>query len=295
VIFSRGRGAGRHAKVEDARGASRQAGFDDGRDDDFGYDEEPATADFSTRDVGPYDVNDGVPDVPHLDLGALRIPATDGVEVRMQADNEGTIQQVVLVHNDSALQLGVFAAPRSDGIWAEVRAEIRKQLFNDGVAAEEVDGEYGTQLRARVRTPDGLTDIRFIGIDGPRWMVRAVFQGPAAVDPSVAQPLVDCLHGLVVDRGHEAMPVREPLPLRLPREVADQAQAAAAAGETANGTAPAPRPAGAPAAAAGTRPASAPTDQLGGGFAVGSGGESGAESTAGTAPRRKPSPRPRRR
>lgn len=132
------------------------------------------------------------------------------------------IQQVVLVHGQSALQLGVFAAPRSEGIWDEVREEIRQSLFNDGAAAQEAQGEYGPELHARVRTPDGLTDLRFVGIDGPRWMVRGVYQGAAATDPSAAGPLRECLDGLVVDRGQEAKPVREPLPLRLPREVAEQ-------------------------------------------------------------------------
>ncbi|MFI0796516.1 DUF3710 domain-containing protein [Micromonospora rubida] len=172
---------------------------------------------------GPYDV-DAAPDgVQRLDLGSLHIPAVADVEVRVQADPQGVIQQVVLVHGESALQLGVFAAPRSDGIWDEVREEIRQSLFNDGVAAQEVQGEYGPELRARVRTPDGLTDLRFVGVDGPRWMVRGVFQGAAATDPAAAGPLAECLDGLVVDRGQEAKPVREPLPLRLPREVTDQA------------------------------------------------------------------------
>lgn len=170
---------------------------------------------------GPYDVSEA-PDAPRLDLGSLQIPAVPEVEVRVQADPQGVIQQVVLVHGQNALQLGVFAAPRSEGIWDEVREEIRQSLFNDGAAAQEVEGEYGTELRARVRTPDGLTDLRFVGIDGPRWMVRGVYQGDAATDPVAAGPLALCLDGLVVDRGHEAKPVREPLPLRLPREVAEQ-------------------------------------------------------------------------
>lgn len=170
---------------------------------------------------GPYDVAEA-PDAPRLDLGSLQIPAVPEVEVRVQADPQGVIQQVVLVHGQNALQLGVFAAPRSEGIWDEVRAEIRQSLFNDGAAAQEVEGEYGTELRARVRTPDGLTDLRFVGIDGPRWMVRGVYQGAAATDPVAAGPLAACLDGLVVDRGQEAKPVREPLPLRLPREVEEQ-------------------------------------------------------------------------
>jgi hypothetical protein len=60
-------------------------------------------------------------------------------------------------------------------------------------------------------------------------MVQAMYQGRAAVDPAAAGPLETCLRGLVVDRGKEAKPVREVLPLRLPREVAEQAQAQAEA------------------------------------------------------------------
>jgi len=199
-------------------------------------------------EIGPYDVTEAPAGIAHLDLGALRVPAVEGVEVRVQADNDGNIQQVVLVSGDSGLQLGVFAAPRSEGIWDEVRAEIRKQLFTDGVAAEEVDGVYGTELRARVRSPEGLTDIRFVGVDGPRWLVRAVYQGPAAVDPGVAPALVECLENLVVVRGNEAMPVREPLPLQLPKDLAEQQQQEAAEAEAeadrvngANGSNPPPR------------------------------------------------------
>ncbi|WP_433348514.1 DUF3710 domain-containing protein [Micromonospora sp. CA-111912] len=207
MIFSRKRaGGGRQGRDE------RAAEVLDGHD-----------AEASGPERGPYDVAEAPDGVQRLDLGSLQIPAVADVEVRVQADPEGVIQQVVLVHGESALQLGVFAAPRSDGIWDEVREEIRQSLFNDGAAAQEVQGEYGPELRARVRTPDGLTDLRFVGVDGPRWMVRGVFQGAAATDPAAAGPLAECLDGLVVDRGQEAKPVREPLPLRLPREVAEQA------------------------------------------------------------------------
>lgn len=209
MIFSRKRAGGaRHARDE------RNAEVLDS------YDAEESTPAAPPR--GPYDASEA-PDMPRLDLGSLQIPAVPEVEVRVQADPQGVIQQVVLVHGENALQLGVFAAPRSEGIWDEVREEIRQSLFNDGAAANEVEGEYGTELHARVRTPDGLTDLRFVGIDGPRWMVRAVYQGGAATDPAAAGPLAVCLDGLVVDRGHEAKPVREPLPLRLPREMAEQA------------------------------------------------------------------------
>ncbi|MGN9809773.1 DUF3710 domain-containing protein [Micromonospora sp. BQ11] len=210
MIFSRKRaGSGRHARDEGAAEVLDSTDLE------------------ATPTRGPYDVSEAPEGVQRLDLGSLQIPAVPDVEVRVQADQEGVIQQVVLVHGDNALQLGVFAAPRTEGIWDEVREEIRKSLFADGAAAQEAQGEYGTELHARVRTPDGLTDLRFVGIDGPRWMVRGVYQGRAATDPSAAGPLAECLDGLVVDRGQEAKPVREPLPLRLPREVADQAAGAA--------------------------------------------------------------------
>jgi hypothetical protein len=235
---------------------------------------------------GPYDESEAPENMPRLDLGSLRVPAIDGVEVRVQANPEGEVQQVVLVNGSNALQLGVFAAPRSEGIWAEVRTEIRKSLFNDGVAAEEVDGEHGVELRARVRTPEGLADIRFVGVDGPRWMVRGVYQGPAAIDPLQAGPLALCLRELVVVRGQEAKPIREPLPLRLPKDVTDQAAHGQAGEDTAaGGTAAGGTAAGGTAA---------------GGTAVGlpvNGGPGGAPAPSVRPPaaaRRKPSPRPRR-
>jgi uncharacterized protein DUF3710 len=263
VIFSRGRGSGgRHHRAEDTRRSGRHAAPEGARsdldpdevDDELG---EPA---------GPYDVTEAPDDeLERLDLGALKVPVVADVEIRVQAGEDGVVQQVVLVHGDSALQLGVFAAPRSEGIWEETRAGIKSSLFADGVAAEEIPGEYGTELRARVRTPEGINDLRFVGIDGPRWMIRGIYQGKAAVNPDAAAPLVDCLRNVIVDRGKEAMPASEALPLRLPREAIEHAQAQQAA--AASGTPPVPPANGTP-----PRPAPRP------------GGRSA----------RKPSPRPRR-
>lgn len=256
MIFSRKRDSGRHV-------ASRRE-----RDESVEHDDLDGVENAAAGDAGPYDIDDAPDGFAGLDLGSLHVPVPDGVELRVQADPDGQIQQVLLASGESVLQLGVFAAPRSEGIWDEVREDIRKQLFSDGVAAEDATGEFGPELRARVRTPEGLTDIRFVGVDGPRWMVRAVYQGPAATSAVAAKPLDAVLHGLVVDRGAAAMPVREPLPLRLPRELADQAQA-----QQAEGGADGPAPIVAEAEPRKPAPA----------------GRGGAAGT-----RRRPSPRPRR-
>jgi hypothetical protein len=220
VIFSRGRRA-RHLRDGATPPASKDA--------DQQAQEAAEAADSS---VGPYDDSVAPAGVERIDLGSLLIPAVEGVEIRVQASPDGSVQQVALVHGDSALQLGALSAPRSGGLWDEVRAELRESLA-DASGVHEVDGEYGTQLRAQVQAPEGQVELRFVGIDGPRWMVQALYQGRAAVDPEAAGPLGACLRGLVVVRGREAMPARDPLPLRLPRELAaaaaDQLNAAGGA------------------------------------------------------------------
>ncbi|HEX5204306.1 DUF3710 domain-containing protein [Paractinoplanes rhizophilus] len=185
-------------------------------------DEGPAPA------TGPWDAKHAPEGVQRLDLGSLQIPAIEGVEVRVQANPDGGVEQVVLVDGDSALQLGVFAAPRTEGIWDEVRAEIAQAMTADGVSPREVQGPYGAELTARVTTPEGPADVRFVGVDGPRWMVRALYQGAAAANPGREGALGEVLSGLVVIRDAEARPVREALPLRLPKEMHDQAAAAQA-------------------------------------------------------------------
>jgi hypothetical protein len=221
VIFSRRSRAGRHAKAEaqsrgDDRVARRAALLDELElSDPAGAETAPATA---PEETGPYDFAEA-PASLRVDLGSLQIPAIDGVEIRAQAREDGVIQRLELAHEANTLQLAAFAAPRSESLWEEARPDIRKALFADGVGAEEIAGRWGTELRARLRTPQGFDDLRFVGIDGPRWMVRAVFRGPAAIDPAQAGPLNDCLTGLVVNRDEQARPTGEELPLRLPQEM----------------------------------------------------------------------------
>jgi Protein of unknown function (DUF3710) len=134
---------------------------------------------------------------------------------------EGAIQQVLLVYGESRLQLAVFAAPRTESIWDELRAELRSTLSASGSRPEEIEGEYGPELRARQREAGSASDVRFVGVEGPRWLVQGVYRGAAAADPDRAGPLREALRGLVVDRGPQAMPVREALPLRLPPEAVE--------------------------------------------------------------------------
>ena len=186
------------------------------------------------RPQGPWDVDDLPEDdqLQRLDLGGLRVPVPPGIEVRVDVNPEGEVVAATLVHEGSSMQVNVFAAPKRSGIWDEVRTEIAASLVGAGGQAKDVEGPYGQELFAAVPVQGGgAAPARFIGVDGPRWFVRALLTGPAAQSRAVAAPLEHALRHVVVVRGAEAMAVRDPLPLHLPREVAEQAAAAAAADE----------------------------------------------------------------
>lgn len=174
---------------------------------------------------GPWD-DEASPDdgVQRIDLGALRVPTLEDVELRVEADQSGQVASVVLTDGTSALELAAFAAPRTEGIWDEVREELQANIRVDGGVVEQELGEFGPELRATVTVPDGSKQLlRFVGVDGPRWFLRATFTGAAAADVNASRQLTESVRQTVVVRGSDPMPVRDPLPLRLPREVVEQA------------------------------------------------------------------------
>lgn len=184
--------------------------------------DEPARGDGQAH--GPWDSHalpEDQEDTTRLDLGSLRIPAVDGMQLRLEQGRDGVVTAVVLALGGSALELRVFAAPKSSGIWEELRSDIARELGGAKAKYEEVEGEHGTEILAHIpmRAPDGTTStgtVRFIGIDGPRWFLRGVLQGPAAANQDTAATLREVLRGVVVVRDKQARPPREVLPLHAP-------------------------------------------------------------------------------
>ncbi len=157
-----------------------------------------------------------------VDLGGVWLPGREGLEVRIEADQTtGEVVAVTLVLGEGALQVQPFAAPRSEGIWDDVRAEIRAGITQQGGTTDEVEGPLGTELRTRVpvRAADGSQAVqpaRFVGVDGPRWFLRGVITGRPAVEPGTDADLVALFRDVVVVRGSDAMAPRDPIPLHLP-------------------------------------------------------------------------------
>ena len=178
------------------------------------------------RAEGPFDSTEVDQEVleaeDRIDLGALVITGLPGMELRLQVDEQsGEVQAILLVLQDSALELRAFAAPKSSGIWTEVRREIAAEASRMGGTATETDGPFGTELIlvVPVEDPDGKIvsqTSRVLGVDGPRWLLRATVLGRAAVEPDSAAPMEETLRQVVVVRGPEPMIARESLPLRLP-------------------------------------------------------------------------------
>lgn len=171
--------------------------------------------------TGPFDVIDApAGDTVRIDLGALQVPVSD-LEMRVDVNEAQEVVSVTLVGENGHMQLGAYAAPRSEGIWDEVRAEIALSVKEQrGSAAEDDGGEFGVQLVGQLPGEGGgSTPVRFIGVDGPRWMVRAMLVGPCAVDARSGAKFVDVFRQVVVRRGSDPLPVREPIPLQLPPDV----------------------------------------------------------------------------
>lgn len=168
------------------------------------------------REHGPWDVTEVDGPEGRLDFGALWVPGVDGLQVQAQVDEaSGAVGVITLTHGQGGLQLQVFAAPRTGGLWEEVRGKLKSSVTGQGGVIEEQTGEHGIELRGRVPGQGALQPVRFVGVDGPRWFLRGLFLGRAA-DPGASAELEQIFRGIVVVRGGEAMPPGEALPMRLP-------------------------------------------------------------------------------
>ncbi|GAA2176440.1 DUF3710 domain-containing protein [Arthrobacter parietis] len=174
--------------------------------------------------TGPFDESEKDTAAGYIDLGALRIAAAENLQLRLEVEERTKrVIAVTLDINGSNLQLQAFAAPRSEGLWDEIREQIGASVGSQGGTVSERQGEFGTELIAKLpaQTPDGRAGFRvarFVGVDGPRWFLRGVFGGPAAMDPAIAGPMEQLFRNVVVVRGDHPLPPRELLPLKLPKD-----------------------------------------------------------------------------
>lgn len=197
-----------------------------------GEDGSPAKGDLRLA-KGPWDIDEIEDRDGYVDLGALLIAPAEGLQLRLEV--EEATQRVVAVTLDlagSSLQLQAFAAPRSEGLWEEIREQIGQSVASQGGETEEISGPFGTELVAKLPAEAsdgsrGFRAARFMGVDGPRWFLRGVLGGEAALDREAAAGLEELFRRVVVVRGDNPMPPRELLQLRLPKDAAVPGQGGA--------------------------------------------------------------------
>jgi len=194
-------------------------------------DAKSAPADRDTN--GPLDEGEANAVRPYVDLGGVKIVPRPDLQLRLEVE-EGS-KRVVAVGLDyagSSLQVQPFAAPRTSGLWNEIRAQIVEQIHKQGGTTKVADGPFGPEVLAEIPvTTAGQTGTRlarFIGVDGPRWFLRGVIAGEGAVAPEAAAQIEDLFRSIVVVRGNTPMPPRDLIPLHMPAATPSGDAAAAA-------------------------------------------------------------------
>ncbi|MDH6237340.1 DUF3710 domain-containing protein [Cryobacterium sp. CG_9.6] len=177
---------------------------------------------------GPFDEAEANPVRPYVDLGGIKILPREGLHLRLEIE-EGS-KRVVAIGLDfagSTLQVQPFAAPRSSGLWHEIRDQIADQISKQGGTTTGREGPFGPELVAEIpvaagadlAAPNALGSTRlarFIGVDGPRWFLRGVIAGEGAINPEAAAQVEELFRSIVVVRGSSPMPPRDLIPLRMP-------------------------------------------------------------------------------
>lgn len=179
--------------------------------------------------IGPLSEEDHPDRGELLDAGALWLPQVEGATVQFSVDKRRKlVLGVVFVKDNSALQLQVFAAPKSAGLWDDIRAELMSAIAAQGGQSRQSEGEYGAEVLAVMPAPGAnnakaTNRVRYVGIDGPRWLLRATLTGRAATqDEAASKILHEVLDTVVVVRGQTPHPPRELLALSIPRKEGEE-------------------------------------------------------------------------
>jgi hypothetical protein len=163
-----------------------------------------------------------------LDLGSVLIPMPEAGQVQVELTEMGVPSAVWVVTPNGRFTIAAYAAPKTAGLWREVATELADSLRKDVAKVTIEDGPWGREVVGFAADQgQGAGVVRFIGVDGYRWMIRCVVNGPQENVAALADEARKALADTVVRRGETPLPVRTPLPVQLPEPMAAQLRAAA--------------------------------------------------------------------
>lgn len=213
---------GRKKRSKDAQADSSAVAKTDSQETPESPEEDTAAA-SDPRALGPWDESELKGErQDYLDLGCILLKPVTGMAVRMDLDEKSQRPRALNVdYQDGSVQLQAFSAPKSSGLWDDVRRELMEGLRRDHGQVTVSEGPLGLQVNAKFSATTasgqpGYRLARFVGIDGPRWFLRAVYTGGAATPSTTAEVLDDLVRSLVIVRGHDPMPPRDLLQFKVP-------------------------------------------------------------------------------
>ncbi|MFE9557813.1 DUF3710 domain-containing protein [Streptomyces sp. NPDC006703] len=135
-------------------------------------------------EVGPWDVSEApVLGPDRIDLGGLRIPSPAGLEIQPMRDG-ADILAVTAILGSTAIQLQAFHA-RDGSSWEIIRHQMKDRMQAQGGVVKEWAGTVGVELRAKMPVTNqsgrrAIQDVKILGRDGPRWILRGIVTGLGA-------------------------------------------------------------------------------------------------------------------
>jgi hypothetical protein len=171
------------------------------------------------KETGPFDVADAPDDgVNRVDLVSIRLPVPADERIQVDVGEHDVVTAVHVVTELGQFTVTAYAAPPSGRLWEEVIGALAEEVrLDQGAVTRDESGIWGRELVA-------LTDdyaFRFVGVNGPRWLLRGVAVCPHTSILRSASFLRSLLRGTVVVRGDQPLADGSPLPIDLPAAMAE--------------------------------------------------------------------------
>lgn len=179
-----------------------------------------------TPSTGPWSFPAVPADAEFIDFGPLKLPMIAGLQALVELDKKSRKVGAVSVQvNRSQVQLQVIAAPRGQRYWSDVRRKVVARLRKSAGSQQAIEGRFGTETIAIVtgRREDGIladATMRILGVDGDRWVLRAVVTGPDVTSDATVERVNALISRCAVARGTVALGAGTVLELSPPPGIA---------------------------------------------------------------------------
>ncbi|MGV0326051.1 DUF3710 domain-containing protein [Corynebacterium confusum] len=156
-----------------------------------------------------------------LDLGSMKIALPKSSQVQVEMGEKGP-KMLHIVTKAGRITPVAFAAPRSSGQWESSAKELIQGIENDGLPTRLEEGPWGSEI---VGSNDN-GEIRIIGVEGPRWMLRVTLAAPKGKSEELARIGRELVARTFVYRGDEPILAGNALRVVMPPALVEQLQKA---------------------------------------------------------------------